>query len=276
MKNYFTIISTILLIILSMSINAATLHDFKAKTIEGDSLDFSTLKGKRLLVVNTASKCGYTYQYSELQQLYDIYGGDKFLIVGFPANNFGNQEPGSDEDIENFCTENYGVTFQMMSKISVKGNDIHEIYQWLTQKSLNGVKDAPIQWNFQKFMIDENGNWIDVVMTQESPLCDKIINWLEDFTSVLDDKSFSNTQSEIYPNPFSQSTTIHYQLHSSDHVTLKVYNAVGVEVAVLVNEYQDTGSHLALFDASNLTPGIYYYTLQIGDLVQSNNLLLIK
>ncbi len=161
-------------------LSAQSFHDFKATDINGKQIDMSTFKGKKLLIVNTASKCGYTPQYKDLQDLYEKYGSEKFEIIGFPANNFGKQEPGSDKEIAKFCQVNFGVTFTMMSKISVKGEDIHDIYKWLTKKSENGVKDAEIRWNFQKFMIDENGNFVDVVMTQIKPQESIIIKWLEE------------------------------------------------------------------------------------------------
>ena len=108
-----------------------------------------------------------------------MYGGSKVTIIGFPANNFMSQEPGSNEEIKSFCEKNYGVSFQMMEKISVKGDDIHPLYKWLTSKNENGVMDANVQWNFQKFLIDENGNLIDMVPPKESPMSDKIINWIK-------------------------------------------------------------------------------------------------
>ena len=155
------------------------LHSFKVTNIEGKQFDLASLKGKKVLVVNTASKCGLTPQYKQLEELYKNYGGDKFVIIGFPANNFLSQEPGTDSEIKSFCEKNYGVTFPMMSKISVKGDDMHQLYKWLTQKSLNGVMDAPIEWNFQKFMIDEKGNLVGMVSPREKPDCDKIVNWIK-------------------------------------------------------------------------------------------------
>ena len=156
-----------------------TLYDFKAKTIDGADFDFSTLKGKKVLVVNTASLCGFTFEYAGLERLYKEYGGPKFTIIGFPANNFGHQEPKPNDSIKVFCTKNYGVTFQMMQKILVKGDDMDPLYKWLTEKSENGVQDAPVKWNFQKFMIDENGHWAGVVMSQDTPRCAKIVNWIK-------------------------------------------------------------------------------------------------
>ena len=158
--------------------NQKTFHDFKVNTIDGQPFDLSTLKGKKVLVVNTASKCGYTPQYEQLEAIYKKYGGDKFTIIGFPANNFMSQEPGTNEEIKQFCTLNYGVTFQMMAKISVKGKDIDPLYKWLTTKEENGVMDAPVKWNFQKFMIDENGKLAGMVPPGEKPDSEKIVNWI--------------------------------------------------------------------------------------------------
>jgi len=156
-----------------------TLYDFKATTLDGQPFDLSSLKGKKVLVVNTASKCGFTYQYKALQKLYDDYKDRNFVIIGFPANNFGQQEPGTNSEIKEFCTNHFGVTFPMMSKISVKGDDIDPLYKWLTLKSQNGVFDAEVKWNFQKFMIDEKGKVVDVAFSKEEPNSEKITNWIE-------------------------------------------------------------------------------------------------
>ena len=152
-------------------------YDFKVKTLEGADFDFSSLKGKKVMVVNTASKCGYTPQYKDLEEVYERYRGN-LVIIGFPANNFANQEPGSATDIRKFCTDNYGVTFPMMEKISVKGDDMHPLYKWLTSKDRNGVMDSEVKWNFQKYLIDENGKLVDVILTKEKPSSEKVIAWI--------------------------------------------------------------------------------------------------
>ena len=154
-------------------------HSFKTQTIDGKDFDLASLKGKKVLVVNTASKCGLTPQYKELEALYKQYKDKNFVIIGFPANNFLSQEPGSNEEIAEFCELNYGVTFPMMSKISVKGKDQDPIYKWLTSKTENGKIDAEVSWNFQKFMIDENGELVDYASPREKPLSDKIVSWIE-------------------------------------------------------------------------------------------------
>jgi len=167
--------------ILTTTVMAQTkdFHSFTVQTIDGNEFRLEELKGKKVLVVNTASKCGLTPQYKELQELYENFGGDAFVIIGFPANNFLSQEPGTNKEIQEFCEVNYGVSFPMMAKISVKGNDIHPLYAWLTQKSENGVMDAPVQWNFQKFLINEDGSLHNMVSPKESPLGSTIVTWIK-------------------------------------------------------------------------------------------------
>jgi glutathione peroxidase len=152
-------------------------YDFTVQTIDGQPFNFSDLKGKKVMIVNTASKCGHTPQYKDLELLKKAYG-QKLVIIGFPANNFMNQEPGTNDEIKAFCTSNYGVTFPMMSKISVKGADINPLYQWLTKKSLNGVADSEVQWNFQKYLIDENGKLVGYFKPEVKPLSDDVIMWV--------------------------------------------------------------------------------------------------
>ena len=156
-----------------------TIYQFKVKTLEGGDFDFSTLKGKKILIVNTASKCGLTPQYEQLQAIYDKYKNQNFVIVGFPANNFMSQEPGTSGEIAEFCQRNYGVTFPMMDKISVKGKDMHPMYQFLTQKSKNGLQDSEVEWNFQKYLINENGELAKVVGPRILPTDAEITNWIE-------------------------------------------------------------------------------------------------
>jgi glutathione peroxidase len=153
-------------------------YSFKVKTLDGGIFDFATLKGKKVLIVNTASKCGFTPQYKDLEALYTKMGGENFVIIGFPANNFANQEPGTAAEIKEFCTKNFGVTFPMMDKISVKGSDMSPVYLWLTSKSKNGVMDSEVKWNFQKYLVDEKGNLKDVAYSKESPLSERIIAWI--------------------------------------------------------------------------------------------------
>lgn len=155
------------------------LYDFKVKTLEGKEFDLSSLKGKKIMIVNTASKCGNTPQYKDLQAIYEKYQ-DQLVVIGFPANNFAGQEPGTSEDIRKFCSDNYGVTFPMMEKVSVKGNDMSPLYKWLTTKELNGVKDSEVKWNFQKYLIDEKGKLVDVLEPKEKADSEKVIAWISE------------------------------------------------------------------------------------------------
>ena len=156
-----------------------TIYQFKVEDLSGDTFDFSTLKGKKILVVNTASECGLTPQYEQLQAIYEKYKDKNFVIVGFPANNFGAQEPGSNSEIATFCLQNYGVSFPMMAKISVKGGDMHPVYKFLTQKTKNGLEDSEVQWNFQKYLINENGELAKVVSPRVLPTDAEITNCIE-------------------------------------------------------------------------------------------------
>jgi len=156
------------------------IYQFTVKDLYGDDFDFKTVKGKKVMIVNTASKCGFTPQYEDLQKLYNTYKDKDFVIIGFPANNFGQQEPGSDKEIASFCKENYGVTFPMMSKISVKGDDMHEVYQFLTIKSKNGYEDSEVAWNFQKYLLNERGELVNVIGSKTLPTDASIISWIEE------------------------------------------------------------------------------------------------
>lgn len=170
---------SLLIILFSATMQKQSIHQFIVKDLEGNDFDFSTLKGKKVMVVNTASKCGLTPQYEKLEALYKKYSEKNFIIIGFPANNFMGQEPGSNEEIATFCQKNYGVTFPMMSKISVKGKDMHEVYKFLTSKDQNGLEDNEVQWNFQKYLLNENGELEKVISPRTQPDDASIIEWIE-------------------------------------------------------------------------------------------------
>lgn len=173
------LISTIIVLtsFFSPEKKASTIHKFKVESLDGSTINFKKFKGKKILIVNTASKCGYTPQYEELQKLYTQYS-NKIVVVGFPANNFGGQEPGSILEIKEFCKKNYGVTFPMASKVSVKGDDIAPVFKWLTNKNKNGVLDAEIKWNFTKFLLDENGVLIAKFDSKVKPMSQDITKYL--------------------------------------------------------------------------------------------------
>ena len=156
----------------------ASFFELSAVGLNGEPVPMSQFKGKKIMVVNTASECGYTGQYKQLQELYTEFKDKGFVILGFPSNDFGGQEPGTEAEIGAFCTKNYGVTFPMMSKVSTKGDNQHPIYQWLTQKSRNGVDDFKVKWNFNKFLIDEQGRLYMYLPSSKDPLCEEVLNWL--------------------------------------------------------------------------------------------------
>ena len=163
----------------STTMERASVHQFKVQDLEGNNFDFSALKGKKVMIVNTASKCGLTPQYKDLQAIYDKYKSDNFIIVGFPANDFMSQEPGSNDEIAAFCERNYGVTFPIMNKISVKGKETHPVYEFLTQKAKNGVADSEVEWNFQKYLLNEEGQLDMIISPRTLPTDQKIIKWIE-------------------------------------------------------------------------------------------------
>lgn len=155
-----------------------TIYSYKVNDLSGNEFDFASLKGKKILIVNTASKCGLTPQYKDLEAIYEKYKSNNFVIVGFPANNFAAQEPGSSKEISEFCQKNYGVTFPMMEKVSVKGGDMCAVYRFLTQKSKNGLQDSEVEWNFQKYLINEKGELEKVILPQVLPTDAAIVDWI--------------------------------------------------------------------------------------------------
>jgi glutathione peroxidase len=174
-----------LLSIMTLTLNSQTsvdnsIHQFKVADIYGNIFDFSQLKGKKVMIVNTASKCGLTYQYEALQKLYSQYKDLNFVIVGFPSNDFLWQEPGSNDEIIDFCEQNYGVTFPMMSKITVKGTKKHPIYQFLTEKSKNNYRDSRVTWNFQKYLVNKQGRVEKIISPRTRPDSEEIVSWITD------------------------------------------------------------------------------------------------
>jgi glutathione peroxidase len=171
-------IIAITLLVMSTFIETDTksIHQFKVKTLEGQDFDFASLKGKKVMVVNTASECGFTPQYKGLEELYQKYKDKNFVIIGFPCNDFGGQEPGNATEIRGFCTKNYGVTFPLMEKVSVV---TAPIYLWLKDKDMNGVESSKVSWNFNKYLIDENGHLVKHLGSMTKPDSDEITKWIE-------------------------------------------------------------------------------------------------
>lgn len=257
------IITLVLFLSFTNVYSVDSFYDLKAKKIDGDTLNFSELKGKKLLIVNVASYCGYTYQYSELQSLYNQYGGDKFEIIGFPANNFSNQEPGTDSSIYDFCTDKYNVTFTMMSKISVVGNDKHPVYQWLTLKSKNGVADQEVLWNFQKYLVNEFGQLVGIHGSQTSPLTKDIVDWVKQGATSINEEP---NRSIISPNPSSDFITIQASnaFETSDVSKVQIFDVLGIEIKDLTPALSE-GDGVRI-DVSHLPAGVYF--IRIGNVVE--------
>ena len=179
-KTILTLISIMSITLNSQTMVNNSIHQFKVADIYGDIFDFSKLKGKKVMIVNTASKCGLTFQYEALQKLYSQYKDLNFIVIGFPSNDFLWQEPGSNDEIIDFCEENYGVTFPMMSKVTVKGSKKHPIYQFLTQKSENNFKDSRVTWNFQKYLINKDGRIEKIISPRTRPDSEEVVSWITD------------------------------------------------------------------------------------------------
>ncbi len=178
MRKIYLIILIAIIFIAAEENNKNNFYNLKAKTINGKDFDFNSLRGKKVLIVNVASNCGYTNQYKGLEELYQTYKDSNFVIIGFPSNDFSNQEPGTNKEIAKFCEKNYGVSFLMMEKIVVKGEEMHPVYKWLTKKSENGILDSEVKWNFQKYMINADGILFGFALTQELPNSTKIVSWI--------------------------------------------------------------------------------------------------
>ena len=266
MKITTTILFLIAFTFAGKSQQLANFHDFTGVKIQGDTISFSQYVGKKLLVVNTASFCAYTYQYEDLQGLYDIYGDGQFEILGFPCNNFGSQEPGSDSTIIDFCTGNYGVTFQMMSRVDIKTGDTAEVYKWLQRGELNGVEDAQVTWNFHKFLIDPDGNYVRHFPSTTVPRDTAITNWIEaEFISTVSINEAQGGNFRLYPNPSESTANLNFENSANRRIT--VINALGEEV---LNETTFNTN----FQIQLKTRGIYFVLVNTNGNISTQKLLI--
>jgi glutathione peroxidase len=246
----------------------STLHDFAVVTILGDTISLSQFYGKKVMVVNTATLCAYTHQYTDLEVLYTNYNQYNFEIVGFPCNNFGSQEPGSDSTINEFCHNNYDVTFPMMSKVDIVSGDTADVYKWLQRGDLNGVQTAHVSWNFNKFLIDEAGHWVRHFDSPVSPTDTAITNWIMT-PSVIQTGVVENNKTaiQVYPNPTVNGVVT---LQGTANVSgIQVVNIMGQQVY----SAQVNADKIQL-DLSSQPKGVYLYRLiakkgivQIGKLI---------
>lgn len=227
------------------------------------------------MVVNTASYCAYTPQYADLQQLYSTYGGPTFEIIGFPCNDFGNQEPGNDDDIDSFCVQNYGITFQMMHKISITAPDTADVYKWLQLQSRNCVANAPVSWNFNKFLIDEAGNWIAHYSSPVSPLNQAIIDWilLPNTTGINERKNEPGIK--ILSNPVSDILRIHIETDKRTDVKISLLDIRGQWVTDIFsgNVLEEVP---VTFPVNNLANGIYLLNARLEGIIKSYKIVVLR
>jgi glutathione peroxidase len=239
---YFLLLLTFFTVA-SVAIAAEDFYALSATDIDGNEYSFEQLKGKKVMIVNTASKCGFTPQYEQLQELHEQYGGENFVLLGFPSANFADQEYHDDEDIKDFCEQNFGVTFKLFSRIDVKGPNQHPVYQWLTQAAKNGTASHTVQWNFEKFLISENGELAKKVQYSTKPNVPSVIEWITAGVSVQKEIEMS-----IFPNP-----AVNYISFSRNADSVEIYNLIGNSV----KEFGFVNANERI-DVSDLPEGLYF------------------
>jgi len=233
-----------------------TFHDFTEITILGDTLHLSDFAGKKVLVVNTASFCSFTPQFADLQALDSTYSSYNFEVIGFPCNDFGGQDPHDDSTILGFCTGTYGVAFQMMSKISITAFDTAEVYKWLQLQSRNGVADAPVSWNFNKFCIDEAGHWVMHFPEQTNPFDTAIVNWILSPAVTGISATAPEPEIKILNNPAKENFSIAISNCFSKNASVCLYSADGVMIDRIFSGTLNSGQKL-FYDTGKLSNGIY-------------------
>ncbi len=251
----------------------ATFHDFEAETILGDVISMSQYAGKKLLVVNTASFCAYTPQFEELEALDSTYESYNFKVIGFPCNDFGSQDPGTNEEILQFCQGTYGVTFQMMSRISITASDTCDIYKWLQLGSQNGVSNANVTWNFHKFCIDEYGHWVMHFPQQIHPNNQQIVDWIMSETPAQIDEKSGVLDWKILGNPASSFTTLQFGSTVIGTADVMIYSMDGRLINTVFHG-ELNGRSLRL-ETGDLPSGLYLITVRNGQSQTSRRLTII-
>ncbi|MDZ4844906.1 MAG: T9SS type A sorting domain-containing protein [Chitinophagales bacterium] len=239
-----------------------TFHDFRGKTLLGVDLPFSTFYGKKVMAVNTATYCSFTYQYEELESLYTAYQDSNFMIIGFPCNDFGSQEPGADSTILEFCEETYNIDFQMMSKVTVLGANADDVYKWLQQASRNGVANATVGWNFNKFLIDEAGGWVAHYPSTTSPFDPAIINWLKSPSVIPPDTTDTGLRDELQIQLIRNEVVagmlrLSFQNLPNHKTTIGLYSASGQFISTLHDGMLANGENITA-DLRSHSSGIYF------------------
>lgn len=266
MKQIYLSLALLFLASISKSQSLQTFHDFSAATIFEDTISMSQFAGKKLMVVNTASYCGYTPQFTDLQELDSTYESYNFEVIGFPCNDFGNQDPHGDSAIWEFCSATYGVTFQMMSKVHTVLGDTAPIFKWLQRADLNGVADAQIGWNFNKFLIDEQGHWIAHYPSTTQPFDPAIIDWITTPVST----GISNASDPIFrllQNPISDRILLDTPPGNSKIYSFKLINVQGQSI---MNGQLSSGTNSSFqVDVNDLPKGFYTFQIHCGNFAQN-------
>jgi len=265
---FFSVIASI-----SAQSQITNFHDFTVNSISGEQINLSQYAGKKLLVVNTASYCGYTYQYANLQHLYDAYGGSGFQIIGFPCNDFGAQEPGSDSVIFEFCTGHYNVTFPMMSSIHIKTGDTADVYKWLQRGDLNGVADAAVTWNFNKFLIDEQGNWVRHFDSPVNPQDTAIVNWITRVSTPTGIKTSKPASAKVWLSQDKQ-LTLEFPRPIDCPGIIRLVSLTGQQL--LAPFRINTGTSLSTVPLGDVSPGIYNVQVTIGNMIENHRVVILR
>jgi len=258
MKNVFVLVLLFCVPLFSSAQTLQNFHDFEVVTIEGDTISLSQYAGKKLLVVNTASYCGYTHQFNDLEALYEQYNTNNFEILGFPCNDFGSQDPGADSTILEFCTSNYNVSFQMMSRIHIKTGDTSAVYKWLQRADLNGVSDVSVTWNFNKFLINADGTWAGYYDSPVMPNAPAIVDWILAGTEPL---SISKNEKLISSVSVSENA-IQLKLNSAStqDLSIRLLSITGQNLG----EFEIQKGNSSLILPAYLNAGIYLIQLNTG------------
>lgn len=275
MKNI--LLFSLLFFCLNAKAQLTTFHDYSAVTITGDTISMSQYYGKKVMVVNTASECGYTYQYGELQTLYNDYKQYGFEIIGFPCNDFSNQEPGNDSTINEFCTGTYHISFQMMSKVEIVTGDTAPVYKWLQRADLNGITNKHVTWNFNKFLIDEAGHWVQHYTQNTSPLASAITNWIltPSVINGIDEVITSKMLKLISANPVAGSIDWIANEITNEKISISLFSAEGKLVDEIYNGVL-TQNQLVSCSAANLSNGIYFVKIVQGKAQDTERIVIAR
>lgn len=265
-----TFLVLILFLGLSWMVHAQSkpsLHGLTANSTDGKKVLLKNYAGKKLLIVNTASYCQYTYQYGALQLLYSNFKSYDFEILAFPSNDFGGQDPYSDSVIHTFCTGNYNITFPLMAKVNVATGDTSPVYRWLQEKRRNGVKDVSVAWNFGKFLINESGEWVRYLPSDVSPTDTSIVHWILSPSSTLglaDSKALPYGIELLSVNPVTNVVAIRSHLAADERCSIELHSIEGKPIQSQKNVILPTGNTDYLYDVSGVSPGMYFLSISNG------------